>query len=162
MEYDVLIVTNLPNYYKINLLNRVAERRKLFIVFIASSESRRNDDFLSIGEDEKFDYVVLSPSLEHRNYFKTCIKLRQIIKSHTFSKLILGEWVNIEYWFALLFFKKENTSICCMCLHLQRYTLHSRDSPCSTSIDPSRLTSSLCNIFPTLANGVSSVMAVNT
>ena len=111
MNYDALIITNLPNYYKVNLFNAMAETCKLYIVFIAASEGRRNADFLTIDYQEKFDYAILSPSLENRSYIKTCLKLRGIIRSHTFSKLILGEWVNIEYWFALLFFKKANTSM---------------------------------------------------
>lgn len=111
MKYDALIITNLPNYYKINLFDQIGDRCKLFVVFIAGSEKRRNSDFLSIKDNIKFQYTVLNEKMEDRNYFESCWKLFGIIRKNSFHKLILGEWVNIEYWFPLLFFRRKKTGM---------------------------------------------------
>lgn len=111
MKYDALIITNLPNYYKINLFNQIGDGCKLFVVFIAGSEYRRNSDFLAIRDHTKFQYAVLNDKMEGRSYFTSCWKLFGIIRKNNFRKLILGEWVNIEYWFALLFFSRKKTSM---------------------------------------------------
>jgi len=111
LKYDALIITNLPNYYKVNLFNEISQDCKLLVVFIAAKESSRNADFLRIGVNNRFQYVVLNASMEKRNLLFSCFRLLKIIKNHSFKKLILGEWVNLEYWFALLFFRKVNTML---------------------------------------------------
>ncbi len=109
--YDALVVTNLPNYYKKNLFNEIGKKCSLFVVFIGGTQKQRNANFLNMGEGLNFEYAVLNQSLDSRNYMLSCWRLYKIFRSNSFHKLILGEWVNIEYWFSLLFFKKHNSAM---------------------------------------------------
>jgi len=111
VKYDALIITNLPNYYKINLFNEIAKERNIHVLFISENERRRNQDFLGIEMISGFDHDILSKKYNGRNPFSTCKKLFRLIKSNTYSSLILGEWVSVEYWFTQLFFKKRHTSM---------------------------------------------------
>ncbi len=111
MRFDALIITNLPNYYKRNLFNKIGERCSLYVVFIGGTQKQRNANFLNLGEEVNFEYVVLNQSLDTRSYIQSCWRLYKVLTGNSFGRLILGEWVNIEYWFSLLFFKKNNSSM---------------------------------------------------
>ena len=109
MKYDAIIITKTPNFYKRNLYKELSRKLKIHVVFIAAHERMRNSDFSSIRPIEQFEYTILSESFEHRNTAKTSVKLVRILMENSYSKLILGEWVSIEYWIALLVSKKSKT-----------------------------------------------------
>lgn len=101
-NYNVVIITNIPNYYKINLFNEISKRRKIFVVFLASSSSERNPDFYSVTNCH-FDFILLSKStIESRNIIKGVFKLFKLLTSFSFKFLIISEWYGLEYWAALL------------------------------------------------------------
>jgi len=48
-QIDVIFVTPLPAFYKVNLLNRLCEKKRVFVIFLYEMNSRRNKDFVSQG-----------------------------------------------------------------------------------------------------------------
>lgn len=106
-HYDIIFITNLPAFYKINLYNKIALQRKILVVFTGTETFERNNDFF-MGE-KKFDYQFLS---EHNSFVKifTLIKILICIK---YNKVILGGWDEIIYW-ATIFLspKKKNCLVC--------------------------------------------------
>ena len=48
--YDLLIVTHIPNFYKIYLYNKLSENIKILVIFIASNTNeKRSSDFIDIS-----------------------------------------------------------------------------------------------------------------
>ena len=45
MKINLLVVTNLPSFYKLNLYNLIAEKKKIYVVFSGTGADGRNDDF---------------------------------------------------------------------------------------------------------------------
>ena len=43
--YDSVYVTNIPSFYKLNLYNRIAKRKGIFVIFTGEINEVRNDDF---------------------------------------------------------------------------------------------------------------------
>lgn len=110
MKYDALFLTNLPNYYKVNLFNEIAAKRKIKVVFIASYANQRNVDF-NAAKESKFDFTVLNEKIDNRSLFKSLLRLWRVIRKDQFNNLILGEWVEPEYWFAWLLFPKKKINL---------------------------------------------------
>ncbi|MBN2661207.1 MAG: glycosyltransferase family 4 protein [Tannerellaceae bacterium] len=93
-ETEILFVTNLPSFYKINLYNEINKKRRIFVVFTGDTAGNRNDDFFT-GKRE-FDYIYLS----EKSDIKRAFTLWKIINSTTYSELILGGWDSVSMWTA--------------------------------------------------------------
>lgn len=103
--YNIVYVTNLPAFYKINLLNKIAERRKIFVIFLEDSNHQRNEDFYS-GE-RKFEYITIG---EFSAVRKT-IKIITLISKIEYEQLIIGGWDCIYFWFFVFFSPKNKNGI---------------------------------------------------
>ena len=55
--FDLVFITNLPSFYKINLYNRIAKNKNILVIFLHESCSQRNNDFY-IGKRD-FKYISL-------------------------------------------------------------------------------------------------------
>lgn len=92
-QIDVIFVTPLPAFYKVNLLNRLCEKKRVFVIFLYEMNSRRNKDFVSQGI--KFDYVILSKLQGSR-----LIYLWRLLKrDYSYRSLILSGWDSFYLWF---------------------------------------------------------------
>jgi len=90
--YHFIYITNVPSFYKLNLFNRIAEHRKILIIFTQNRLKDRNEDFYK--GDRNFDYISIG------NYFgliKT-IKLFSILKTTQYKSLILCGLDSKELW----------------------------------------------------------------
>ena len=103
--YDLLYITNLPAFYKINLLNRIAEKRKLLVIFIEPTNEQRNKDFTT--GDRCFECITL----QTKNKVYNLLKLITILSKHKFNKLIVGGWDYPEYWISILISKKKRNGV---------------------------------------------------
>ena len=66
-NYDLVFVTHIPVFYKVNLYNAININKNIFVIFVANETlSRRSDDFLTLNEAE-FPYKVLS-EVEFENW----------------------------------------------------------------------------------------------
>jgi glycosyltransferase involved in cell wall biosynthesis len=102
--YDSVVITNIPNFYKINLYNDLAKNIRLYVIFLAKSSEERNTDFCNTSSC-KFDFTFLTNSaLESRNSIMGAFRVVKILESIRFRSLIISEWYGFEYWISLFFF----------------------------------------------------------
>ena len=98
--YDLIIVTHIPAFYKVNLYNELAKKLDILVIFIAKSTNEvRANDFL-ILEKSRFEYKVLfDGDIEDRNIASNIYKLRRILRQHQYKKILIGGWNLKEFWY---------------------------------------------------------------
>ncbi len=108
--YDYLFVTHLPSFYKVNLYNRLAERLRIYVVFVASSSAIRTSDF--IGKDIRFEHEILHQGdFEFRPKIYNIAKLLKILFNLKSHKVVVGGWDLIEFWVAVLINNKARNAL---------------------------------------------------
>jgi len=105
MMYDLLYITNLPSFYKINLLNQIAQNRKLLVIFIEPMNEQRNSDF--IAGERCFEFITL----QSKNRASNLLKLTSLLFKYRFNKLIVGGWDYPEYWISVIFSAKKKNGV---------------------------------------------------
>ncbi|MDF2155714.1 glycosyltransferase [Vibrio sp. CAU 1672] len=110
--FDLLIITHLPVFYKVNLYNKLNEKMKVCVIFLSSDTSeKRSSDFSKLN-GITFEYFTLSNgSFQERNKIKSCLNLVDLIRKVTFKKIIVSGWDQPEFWLAIALNKKENSSL---------------------------------------------------
>lgn len=109
-KYDLIFLTNLPAFYKINLYNEIAKKQKIFVIFMSRYSKERNEDFFK-GE-RKFEYIYLEENIyENRNSLKNSLKIIKLLKKMNYKKMILGGWDSLECWIAWILSTKKQNSI---------------------------------------------------
>jgi glycosyltransferase involved in cell wall biosynthesis len=105
IAYDIIYLTNIPAFYKINLLNRIAENRKIYAIFLKDNYTERNIDF--IKGDRNFDYV----SLEGKNFVSRTYTLIKLLRNLQYQRLMICGWDNILYWFSAFLSPRKKNAI---------------------------------------------------
>lgn len=109
-RYDLVFLTNLSSFYKINLYNEIAKKQKIFVIFISEHSKNRDKDFFK-GE-KKFEYIYLdSKNYEERNSLRNSLKLIKILNNIYYQKIALGGWDSLENWIAWLLSSKKQNAI---------------------------------------------------
>lgn len=92
---DILIINNVPSFYKINLYNELAKKCKIHVVFIALTNQVVIEK--SFQEDIQFSYELLSYiQIEKRDKWKSLKRLYSISKSYNYKKIIYGGYDDVE------------------------------------------------------------------
>lgn len=91
--YEILYVTNLPAFYKVNLFNRISTKRKIFVIFLKENAADRNEDFYR-GK-RKFDFI----SLDKKFIFNKIHYLNILLRESGYQNLIIDGWNDILSWF---------------------------------------------------------------
>ncbi len=92
---DILIINNVPSFYKINLYNELAKRCKIHVVFIALTNQVVIEE--SFHENIKFSYELLSSiQIEKRNRWQSLKRLYSICNSYNYQKIIYGGYDDVE------------------------------------------------------------------
>ena len=106
MEYNKIIITNLPSFYKINLYNRINRHLKLFVIFTGDTAEMRNMDFFS-GNIE-FDYE----NLQGLTRIKKLTRTYELVRGNTYTELIICGRKELTSWMlAFGFPKKKNATV---------------------------------------------------
>lgn len=109
-KYDLVFLTNLSSFYKINLYNEIAKKQKIFVIFMSESSRDRNEDFFK-GE-KNFEYAYLNNNqYEGRNQLKNSLKLIKILFNIKYRKIAIGGWDSLENWTAWLISKKSQNVV---------------------------------------------------
>jgi len=103
--YHFIYLTNIPSFYKLNLFNRIAEHKKILVIFTEQTSIERNSDFYT-GE-RNFDYISIG---NYVGIFKT-IKLLFILLINSYNKLILAGFDSKELWAAAFLNPKRKNCI---------------------------------------------------
>ena len=106
MHYFKIIITNLPSFYKINLYNRINEKRKILVIFTGDTAWMRKKDFFK--GDMNFDYI----DLKDYSSLGKIRKVKKIISNNSYDELIacgLNELIN---WFCVFYYpKRKNATV---------------------------------------------------
>lgn len=104
MQFNKIIITNLPSFYKINLYNRINYEKKIFVIFTGHSADMRKSDFFS-GKIE-FDYI----SLLNYSTFKKLKITWQIITKNDYKELIICNVNELTSWLCAFVSPKNKNS----------------------------------------------------
>lgn len=107
---DILIINNVPNFYKINLYNELASRCKVHVVFIALTNQVVNEEIWQ--GNVKFSYELLSASqIENRNRLKSIKRLYSIYNRYDYKKIIYGGYYDLEQRLSLFYTPKSKNCL---------------------------------------------------
>lgn len=108
--YDLLFITNLPSFYKINLYNELNRKLKLKVIFISNASTIRNKDFYS--DNIEFDHcVITNVPFEKRNHLYTAYALIKALFSTKFKRVVYSGWETKEIMFLPFFIAKKRNAI---------------------------------------------------
>lgn len=93
---DIVILNNCPAFYKINLYNKIAEHKSIFVIFLGYySEVIIDENFKN---SIQFPYVMLNEvPLDQRNIFKSFMMLKDLLDTIKFKKIIYGGYTYPEF-----------------------------------------------------------------
>jgi len=98
--YDLVFVTQLPSFYKVNLYNEISSKCRIKVIFLGSSSVERTKDFTS--SEYRFDYEFLRCNdFETRQVFKSLLKLRKALSRIDYKLVLFSGWNLPEFWYVL-------------------------------------------------------------
>ena len=106
MEFDKIIITNLPAFYKVNLFNEIAKSQNIFVLFTGNTSELRNEDFFK-KELIQFSFI----DLKDRNKILNFSYIFKLILFSKYKELIIGGWDEPILWFSALISRKKKNSI---------------------------------------------------
>lgn len=95
-NYDLVILTNCPSFYKVNMYNEINTKVRLFVIFLGFSDDVIiNSDF---DEKCKFDYNIINRlKLSERNILSTFFKIKKQLNNISYKKIIYGGYIYPEF-----------------------------------------------------------------
>ena len=110
LQYDIVFVTHLPAFYKINLYNAIAKKARILVIFVASASKIRTTDFTQ-GEC-RFDYKIINDTpFENRSKVSSLFRFYKLLKDIQYNQIIVGGWDLIEYWFLIFKSSKSKNAL---------------------------------------------------
>lgn len=103
--YHFIYITNLPSFYKINLFNKIAEQKKILVVFTHNDNVNRNEDFYQGKRD--FEFI----SIANKSLFVKILWLLKLLRNNSYQTLILGGWDQMFLWIAAFISKKNKNTV---------------------------------------------------
>lgn len=105
-NYDLVFITHVPAFYKVNLYNTLSKRLRIFVIFIGSDSKIRTRDFSS--SEKNFEHIVLQHGpFETRTKVITLFKLWRCLHHLSYKRLIVGGWELPEFWLSVLLSPKR-------------------------------------------------------
>jgi glycosyltransferase involved in cell wall biosynthesis len=104
---ELVFITPIPAFYKINLYEQISEQKKVHAVFLSENTSEvRGKDFLK--QTNSFRKSFLSKgTYQQRNRLKNSLKLYKLLQKEKPKRLLIGGWDALEYWIAIILFSKK-------------------------------------------------------
>lgn len=100
-----IYITNLPSFYKINLLNAVNKYLDLEVVFTEEQSSIRNADFFKGAREFKYH------SFESTSLLKKITKVKGLLNKEPFDEIILCGWDQILFWVIAFISPKHKNAV---------------------------------------------------
>ncbi|MBN1186668.1 MAG: glycosyltransferase family 4 protein [Bacteroidales bacterium] len=104
-SYNIIYLTDIPSFYKVNLLNKIAEKRNLLVIFLHDISPNRNNDFYN--GDRKFDWI----SFAEESVPCQIIKLSKLLRKTEYNSLIICGWRYSIFWFSAFISPKWKNSV---------------------------------------------------
>jgi len=110
--YDLVFVTHIPAFYKINLYNEIAKKKNIFVVFISENTAEvRTNDFVPL-DNALFDFTVLNlDAFQSRNKIKSCYALMKYLNRLTYKRIVVSGWDLPEFWLVVAWANKSKISL---------------------------------------------------
>ncbi len=110
--YDLVFVTHIPAFYKVNLYNEIAKKKNIFVVFISENTSEvRTNDFVPL-DNALFDFTVLNfDAFQSRNKIKSCYALLKCLYRRAYKRIVVGGWDLPEFWLVVAWANKSKISL---------------------------------------------------
>lgn len=105
MSYDSIFITNIPSFYKLNLYNRLAVHKKIFVVFLDDAHSNRNQDFYS-GQ-RNFEWM----SISGKSKLGKLLYIFRLLWFAYYHEVIICGWDELAYWLAALISPKSKNAV---------------------------------------------------
>lgn len=103
--YDKIFITNQPSFYKVNLYNEIAKKKRILVLFTNHLESERNKDFTSAST--LFD----NQNIFGNSVISKTIHLIKILNTLKYNELIVSGWDNVPTWI-IVFLKNKKKNSC--------------------------------------------------
>lgn len=97
INIDSVYITNLPAFYKINLFNRIAKKKRIAVIFTGDDPQGRNADFF-LGNCE-FHTLFLT----NKGVLSQIRMVNSFFKKNKCGEIVLGGWDSLIYWFVCVF-----------------------------------------------------------
>lgn len=109
IQTDLLIITHIPSFYKINLYNEIAIKKQIFVIFLSNSTNEfRSNDFIDT-RIIKFPFLIINKlNLSNFNFIDSFKLIFFLIYKIRFKKIVVGGWELIAFWLIVLICKKSN------------------------------------------------------
>lgn len=105
IKYDIIFITNLSSFYKINLYNKIAKSKKILVIFTHVQDKQRNNDFYN-GEKE-FNYIYLS----QRTLLNKIFSFLRLLMSIQYKFIIVGGWDQLILWIAVIISSRNKNGV---------------------------------------------------
>lgn len=102
--FDILFITNLPSFYKINLYNEIARRKKIFVIYTGDTAECRNNDFFNVKM--QFGSLFL-----YSNKLLRLLQILYVIKTFSYEKIIIGGWDSLPMWLSAFISPKRKNAL---------------------------------------------------
>lgn len=101
-KIDLLVVTHLPVFYKVNLYNEIAKSKHIHVIYIANqTEMKRSDDFLTLDKCKHSYSLINDQSIEKRNIFSSLLNVFNQYRKYDFPEMLVSGWELPEFQFLI-------------------------------------------------------------
>ena len=104
-KYDLIILTDLPAFYKNRLFNEINRHRKLLVVYTYRTSSKRNKDFIT-GSFE-YEHIFLSS----KSWLVAMGQLMKLLYSVNYHEIIICGWNKIYHYAVAMASSKSKNSM---------------------------------------------------
>lgn len=104
-SYDLIVITNLPAFYKILLFNRIALHRRILVLYTGHGADGRNADFYK--GTPAFEWRQLKGSNPSK-----CLEVARILRRNKYRELLLCGWDHPALWVGAFLSPKRLNSLC--------------------------------------------------
>ena len=105
ITYDIIYLTNIPAFYKINLLNRISKSKKIYVIFLKDDNPDRDNDFYK--GDRNFNWI----SLNDKFLINQIIFIIKLLRRRNYHSLMIGGWSNVLCWLSAFISPKTKNAV---------------------------------------------------
>ena len=95
--YDLVIITHVPCFYKVNLYHQLAKQLRLYVIFVAPNAQNRTADFVELTLNFAHCFLSTVPLEKRRRFITSWAALRKL-KKLTYHQVLLSGWELPEFW----------------------------------------------------------------
>ena len=110
--FDLVLITHIPSFYKINLYNEIAKTKKVAVIFLGSQSKIRTKDFM--GTDFHFKaFFLYQGEFEQRPKLQSLWRCFSALRQLKAKRVVVGGWDCPEFWLSALMHTKKINAIAC-------------------------------------------------